>query len=81
MITDPNRVAREQIAPMFGMEPKADFVDTFEENKAEYPQLFQDPGECWQNEMSTSDLELFWKCHGDVMKLLGYGQEAADVSS
>ena len=75
MIRDPNQVAREQLGPFFGLEPKGEFVDKFEKNKNEFPQLFQDSGSCWQHHMTATDLKLFWRCHGEVMKIMGYGEE------
>jgi hypothetical protein len=75
MVADGNKVAREQLAPFFGVEPVAEFVDRFEENQKNYPQLFHDPGTCWESRMTESDLDLFWKCHGSVMKVLGYGRK------
>jgi hypothetical protein len=82
MVGDANKVVREQLAPFLGVEPKADFVDEFEENQKKFPQLFQDSGSCWQDEMTEADLDLFWKCHGEVMGILGYDdRETADVAS
>jgi hypothetical protein len=54
---------------------KRAFVDRFEENRKSWPQLFNDKGSCWQERMSDEDHELFWKCHGPLMKELGYSQD------
>jgi len=71
MVTQPQKVVAD-IAPMLGCEPKRPFVDKYEQNKGQWPQLFNGTMGIWQEEMTEADLELFWQCHGDVMKELGY---------
>jgi len=70
-VTQPQKVVAD-IAPMLGCEPKRPFVDKYEQNKGQWPQLFNGTMGIWQEEMTEADLELFWQCHGDVMKELGY---------
>ena len=57
------------------MPAKRDFIDTFEQNKEHYPKLFNDKHSCWQDRMTEGEIELFWNCHGHLMKALGYGRQ------
>jgi len=71
MIEDPNMIARD-IAPMLGCEPKRPYVDDYEEKGKSWPQLFNGRTGIWREDMTEKDLELFWRCHGEVMAELGY---------
>ena len=49
------------------------WIDKYAEDSKHYPQLFNGRVGIWKKGMSDDDLDLFWKCHGGVMKELGYG--------
>lgn len=73
MVNIPDTVA-DKISEFWGTPVKTKYNDDFEECQKKYPKLYQDRIGGWKKAMSESDLELFWKCHGPLMKRLGYGE-------
>ena len=71
MVLKPDEVAAD-VGEFLNCDPKQKYVDDFEENKNLWSQLFHDRIDCWKKRMSSSDLKYFWKCHGDLMRELGY---------
>ena len=71
MVNDSQKILM-QIMPMLGRSPKRDYVDDYEQQKDKWPQLFNGRTGIWREDMTESDLELFWQCHGEVMAELGY---------
>jgi len=71
MVLKPDDIAKD-VGEFIGKAPLRPYVDDFEENKKKWPQLFHDRIGCWKKRMSKKDLAYFWKCHGSLMKELGY---------
>jgi len=71
MILKPNDVCKD-LEKFLGVEQERPYVDDFEEKRKIWPQLFNDRLDCWQKEMTESDLDLFWRCHKEVMGEAGY---------
>jgi hypothetical protein len=71
MIKGPDEMARK-IADFLNMPVLDKFYDDFEICKQQWPVFFNDRIGCWKDEMTKEDLDLFWKCHGPMMKELGY---------
>ena len=73
MVEKPNDIAR-QISAFFKIEQKHEYIDDFEEKKKEFPYLFKDRVGAWKKKLKGNELDLFWRCHGAVMKELGYAR-------
>lgn len=62
----------DRMGKFIGMEPKKKFQNRFDECKGRY-KLFRDREGCRETEpISDHDRALFWKCHGQAMRELGY---------
>ncbi len=68
---DADEVAR-RLGEFFVREPKKLFENKFEEAKEAYPQLFNDREGCSYGKISPDANRLFWRCHGQAMRELGY---------
>jgi hypothetical protein len=74
MVNKPNEVAK-RVATFLGVEIRAEFVDRYEEDAKNYmgdSPLYNGRIGIWKEDFWPDDLELFWKCHGAVMKICGY---------
>jgi hypothetical protein len=71
MVENPNKVASE-ISGFIHFEQKHDYVDDFELKKMKYPYLFKDRLNAYKKRFYPEIEDMFWRCHGAVMKELGY---------
>ena len=71
MVNVPNMVV-DNLVDFLGVKKIADYVDDFEENVKVWPKLFHDRIGCWKKRMSAADIALFDKCHGQLMREVGY---------
>lgn len=52
--------------------PQKLFENKFEEAQKEYPKLFSDNKGCSTDKITPDENRLFWRCHGEAMRELGY---------
>lgn len=71
MVRQPDTVAAA-IAPLVGLEPKRKFVNPFEKCQASWPHFFKHQIGCHKDRLKGPALSLFWRCHGEIMRELGY---------
>jgi len=71
MVEHPEIVV-EQLETFLNLKSKRPYIDDYAEKQKSYPQLFNGRVGVYKNKMTEGDLQLFWKCHGSVMKELGY---------
>lgn len=64
----------EQLETFLQLKALRPYVDDYCEKAKEHPQLFNGRIGVYKDKMTEEDLRLFWKCHGPVMKELGYNR-------
>jgi len=68
---DANAVA-ERLGTFFAIKPKKLFENKFEEAREHFPRLFNDREGCSTGKITPDENRLFWRCHGQAMRELGY---------
>lgn len=68
---DANAVAI-RLGEFLARKPQKLFENKFEKAKEQFPKLFNDREGCSAGKITADENRLFWRCHGQAMRELGY---------